>query len=420
MVYRRRSGEDLKARPAHIKLTGDRQPMESGRVLEQAYALRETLVELRRRIHRHPELGFRETETARLVADTLAPLGLKVETGIAKTGVVGHLGDEGPTIAVRADMDALPIQEENDVLYASEVPGVMHACGHDAHTAMLLGAAMLLSRRRPPGRVRFLFQPCEEGMGDEGKSGAMRMVDDGAMTGVDAVIALHVEPRTQTGQIKVEEGPMCAAADTFKATIVGNGCHGAFPHLGTDPVFVSAQVISAMQGIVARRLDPTTPAVVTVGAIHGGTASNIIPSEVRIAGTIRSLDEEVRRRTWAELRNTLALSRALGGDFQLEIKEGFPVMVNDPAMAGLIREVAVDLLGANNVLPGQPEMGAEDFSVLAAQAPGAMFFLGVRPEDSERDRQLHSADFDVDENALPIGAAILAEVARRYLDEASS
>jgi amidohydrolase len=395
--------------------------MGSGDTLRQAYALGETLVELRRRIHHHPELGFRETETARLVAETLAPLGLKVETGIAKTGVVGHLGDDGPTIAIRADMDALPIQEENDVPYSSEVPGVMHACGHDAHTAMLLGAAMLLSTsKRPPGRVRFLFQPCEEGMGDEGRSGAMRMVDEGVMQGVDAVIALHVEPRTQTGQIKVGEGPMCAAADSFKATIMGDGCHGAFPHLGTDPIFISAQVISALQGIVGRRLDPTTPAVVTVGAIHGGTASNIIPSEVRISGTIRSLDEDVRRRAWAELRNTVGLSRALGGDFQLEIEEGFPVMVNEAGMAGLIREVAVDLLGADNALPGEPEMGAEDFSVLMAQAPGAMFFLGVGPEDSERARQLHSADFDLDENALPIGAALLAEVALRYLDEASS
>jgi amidohydrolase len=285
---------------------------------------------------------------------------------------------------------------------------------------MLLGAATLLSKKRPPGRVRFLFQPCEEGVGDEGKSGAMRMVDDGVMTGVDAVIALHVEPRTQTGQIKVGEGPMCAAADAFKATIMGNGCHGAFPHLGTDPIFVSAQVISALQGIVARRLDPTTPAVVTVGAIHGGTAGNVIPSQVRIAGTIRSLDEDVRRRTWDELRNTIGLSRALGGDFQLEIEEGFPVMVNYPAMAGLIREVAADLLGADNVLPGEVEMGAEDFSILAAQAPGAMFFLGVRPEGSEEARQLHSADFDLDENALPIGSAILAEAAHRYLEEASS
>jgi amidohydrolase len=388
--------------------------------LHEANDLKPTLVELRRSIHRRPELGFRETETARLVAETLSSLGLRVETGIGKTGVVGHLGSEGPTIAIRADMDALPIREQNDVPYASQVTGVMHACGHDAHTAMVLGAAMLLSRTELPGRVRFLFQPCEEGTDDEGKSGAMRMVDDGAMNGVDAVIALHVEPRTETGKIKVGGGPMCAAADLFRVTIVGDGCHGAFPHLGTDPVFISAQVISALQGIVARRLDPTAPAVVTVGSIHGGTAANIVPGEVQLKGTIRSLDEEVRRRIWAELRSTFGLSRTLGGDFHLEIEEGFPVLVNDPSMAALIGEVAADLLGVDRVLPAQAEMGAEDFSILAAQAPGAMFFLGVRSPDTERALQLHSADFDLDENALPIGAAILAGAARRYLQEVSS
>jgi amidohydrolase len=388
--------------------------------LHEAEELKPTLVELRRRLHRRPELGFRETETARLVAETLSSLGLQVETGVGKTGVVGHLGNEGPTIAIRADMDALPIQEQNDVPYASQVPGVMHACGHDGHTAMALGAAMLLSRSELPGRVRFLFQPCEEGTDDQGKSGAMRMVDEGAMDAVDAVVALHVEPRTETGKIEVGDGPMCAAADTFRATVVGDGCHGAFPHLGTDPVFVSAQVISALQGIVARRVDPTAPAVVTVGSIHGGTASNIIPQEVQLKGTIRTLDEGVRRQMWAELRNTLGLSRTLGADFHLEIREGFPVLVNDPAMATLITVVATDLLGADSVLPAKPEMGAEDFSVLAAQAPGAMFFLGVKSPCSDRALQLHSSDFDLDENALPIGATILAEVAQRYLQGASS
>jgi amidohydrolase len=391
--------------------------MESGDLLQEARALKDTLVDLRRRIHRHPELGFQEMETARLVTDTLSTLGLEVETGIGITGVVGHLGEKGRTIAIRADMDALPIQEETGVPYASEVPGVMHACGHDTHTAMVLGAAMLLSRKPLEGRVRFLFQPCEEGTDQEGKSGAMRMVDDGAMSGVDAVIALHVEPRTPTGQIKVGAGPICAAADMFRATIVGDGCHGAYPHLGTDPIFISAQVISALQGIVARRVDPVASSVVTVGAIHGGTASNVIPSEVHIRGTIRSLDEEVRRQMWAELENTFALSRALGGDFRLEIEEGYPVTVNDARMAALVREAAGGLLSPESILLEKPEMGAEDFSILAAQAPGVMFSLGVKSPASDRVLPLHSPDFDVDEDALPIGTAILAEVARRYLGQ---
>jgi amidohydrolase len=391
--------------------------MRSKTILEDAHSLKDTLVDLRRRIHQRPELGFQEFETSRLVAETLGTLGIRVDRGIGKTGVVGHLGEDGPIVAIRADMDALPISESNDVPYASQVPGVMHACGHDAHTAILLGAAMLLSRAQLPGRVRFLFQPCEEGTDAQGKSGAMRMLDEGAMEGVEAVVALHVDPRLETGQVNAGEGPVCAAADAFKATIVGSGCHGAFPHLGVDPVFVSAQVVSAIQGIVARRVDPVESAVITVGAIHGGTAGNVIPPTVQLKGTIRSLSEEVRRELWQGLKKTFEVSRALGGDFQLEIEEGFPILVNEPAIAGLVCQVATDLLGPDRVFPAIPEMGAEDFSVLASRAPGAMFFLGVRSADSTRELQLHSPDFDVDERALPIGAALLAETARRYLTD---
>jgi len=385
--------------------------------LEEAWGLRDTLVDLRRRIHQRPELGFQEVETAKLVAETLGALGIRIETGVGKTGVVGQLGEGGPIVALRADMDALPISEVNEVPYASQVPGVMHACGHDAHTAILLGAAMLLSRAQLPGRVRFLFQPCEESTDSQGKSGAVRMLDEGAMEGVEAVVALHVDPRLETGQIKAGAGPVCAAADAFRATIVGSGCHGAFPHLGVDPVFVSAQVITAIQGIVARRVDPVESAVITVGAIHGGTAGNVIPPAVQLKGTIRSLGQEVRSELWQDLRRTFEVSRALGGDFQLEIEEGFPILVNEPSIDAIVCQVATDLLGPDSVLPVIPEMGAEDFSILASRAPGAMFFLGVRQADSARPLQLHSPDFDVDESALPIGAALLAETARRYLME---
>lgn len=389
-------------------------------MLEQAQALKDTLIDLRRSIHQHPELGFRETETARLVAQTLTSLGIKVDTEVGKTGVVGHLGEQGPTVAIRADMDALPIQEKNDSPYVSQVPGVMHACGHDAHTAMALGAAMLLSGAELRGQVRFLFQPSEEASDEEGKSGAVRMVDDGAMEDVDAILALHVEPRLETGQMKVAGGPICAASDSFKATIVGTGCHGAYPHLGIDPIFISAQVISGIQGIVSRHLDPTKPAVVTVGSIHGGSTSNVIPSEVHLRGTIRSLDEELRRKMWVELRAAFEVSRALGGDFKLEIDEGYPVLANDEEMAELIRQVATDLLGIDNVHIEEPEMGAEDFSILVSEAPGASFSLGVGYKESEKTLRLHSPDFDIDEKALPVGAAILAETARRYLVEAST
>lgn len=384
-------------------------------MLDQAQALTQPLVELRRTIHRHPELGFQEERTARLVGETLQSLGLRVRTGMAKTGVIGHLGNTGPMIAIRADMDALPIQEQNDVPYASRVPGVMHACGHDAHVAMALGAAMLLSEAELPGQVRFLFQPSEEKSDAEGKSGAVRLVEEGAMRDVDAVIALHVQPRVERGQVRVGSGPICAAADAFEATIMGEGCHGAFPHLGVDPIFISAQVISAIQGIVSRRLDPTRPAVVTIGSIHGGTAGNVIPPEVVLKGTIRSLDETVRRELSLELERALEVSRTLGGDFRLEIGGGYPALVNDEDIAQLIRGVAADLLGPDSVHTEVPEMGAEDFSVLVSQAPGALFSLGVKHRAWTHARQLHNPDFDIDEDALPIGAAILAETARRYL-----
>jgi amidohydrolase len=388
-------------------------------LLKEACALQDTMVALRRRIHQHPELGFEEVETSRLVAETLASMGVEVETGVAKTGVVAHLGEAGPIVALRADMDALPISEANLVPYASQVPGVMHACGHDAHTAMLLGAALLLSKSNVSGRVRFLFQPCEEGTDAEGKSGAMRMVDEGAMRGVEAVIALHVDSRVDTGQVKVAEGPICAAADSFAATVLGSGCHGAFPHLGVDPVFISAQVITAIQGIVSRRLDPTEAAVVTVGCIHGGTTSNVIPAEVRLEGTIRSLSEDVRRQLWDELRRCFELARTLGGDFRLDIQGGFPVLTNDGEVVNLIRGVAAECLGEENVLPEKAEMGAEDFALLAEQAPGAMFSLGVKRVGSEQELQLHSPQFDIDEAALPIGAAILAGTVLRFLAAAA-
>jgi amidohydrolase len=393
--------------------------LDSEAILQQAQSLKPRIVQLRRKIHRHPELGFREVETGGLVTDTLGELGIKVHAGIGKTGVVGYLGRRGPTIAIRADMDALAIQEENDVAYASEVPGVMHACGHDAHTAMLLGAAMLLSKVDLPGQVRLLFQPCEEGTDEEGKSGAMRMVDDGAMHGVDAVIGLHVDPRLTTGSIKVGDGAVCAAADSFRATIIGEGCHGAYPHLGVDPIYISAQVITALQSIVSRRVDPTSPSVITVGSIRGGTMANIIPAEVELRGTIRSLNEEVREQLWTELRAVLETTRLLGGDFSLEIQEGYPVLVNDTRVARLLRDVSTQFLGADKVHQELPEMGAEDFAILSSQAPGAMFSLGVMPAGRDAPLRLHSPNFDLDEEALPLGSAILAGAALRYFREST-
>lgn len=386
-------------------------------MLARAKALKGELIRLHRAIHRHPELGFEEVKTAALIAETLESLGIKVQTGVAKTGVIGYLGEGGPVVAIRADMDALPIQELNEVPYRSQVPGVMHACGHDAHVATALGAAMLLREIKLEGEVRFLFQPSEERVDEEGKSGAMRMVEEGVMEGVEAILALHVDSETESGVVKISPGPMSAGDDSFEATIMGRGCHGAYPHRGVDPIFIAGEVILAIQGIVSRRIDPVKQAVISIGTIHGGTAENIIPEEVELTGTIRSFEQEVREQLHTELEKAFQVANALSGDFRLTIEEGYPVMVNEEKMAELIRGVAIDLLGQEKVLPKEPTMGAEDFSYFLAQAPGAMFRLGIKKGEM---RPGHSPHFDLDEEALPIGAAILAESARRYLASASN
>jgi len=387
---------------------------------ERAHALREELIRLRRVIHRHPELGFQEVETARLAADTLRSLGIRVQTGVGTTGVVGDLergAGEGPCIAIRADMDALPVQELNRVPYCSQVAGVMHACGHDAHVAMALGTAMLLSEEHLPGRVRFLFQPSEERPDEEGVSGAARMIEAGALEGVDLAIALHVEPEAETGTIRIAAGPITATEDTFRATIHGQGCHGAYPHTGRDPIYLAGQVLGAIHGIVSRQVDPMRAAVISVGVIQGGTEVNVIPSEVRLAGTVRSFDPAVRDVLHAELRRAFDVARALGGDYELSFHMDAIATVNDEGVSALIASVARDLLGDERVLVEEPSMGAEDFGYMTAEVPAAMFSLGTRRGEP---RVIHGPYFDIDEAALPIGTAILAETARRYLQSAGA
>ncbi len=386
-------------------------------MLERARALQDQLTAWRHDFHAHPELGYQEHRTAKIVAEELRAMGIRVKTGVGKTGVVGYLGEGKPVIGIRADMDALPIQENNDVPYASQVPGVMHACGHDAHTAILLGAARLLTEMpdRPSGEVRFLFQPSEEDWDDEIKSGAMRMIEEGAMEGVEAVIALHVASHIPSGKVEIESGYTAAAVDTFKATITGTGAHGAYPHRGTDPIYMLAQVINAINGIRSRRIDPTKPAVISIGAVHGGEATNIIPAEVSLNGTIRSYDEKVRQKLWEELEAAFGVTRAFGGDYKLQIIKGYIALYDDPDIAKLIRQIAEEMLGKDSIHPPEPGMGSEDFSYMAREAPGAMFNLGVKIEGVERPH--HSPIFDVNDSALPVGAALLAETACRLLKE---
>lgn len=386
--------------------------------LEKAKAMEEQLVEWRRDIHMHPELGFEETRTARLVADSLREMGIEAEVGVGITGVVGHIGgDGGPRIGIRADMDALPIHEANDVPYASQTPGVMHACGHDAHTAILLGVAKMLNDMpdRPAGEIRLLFQPSEERWDKELKSGATRMIDDKALEDLDAVIALHVNSDKPSGQVEIGGGHIAAAVDTFDAVIKGVGCHGAMPHTGIDPIYIQAQIVNIIQGIRSRRHDPTAPSVITIGSIHGGSAHNVIPHEVVMKGTIRTYSEDIRAFIHEELEKAFSVAKAMGGDYELRIERGYPSLYNDPAVAQLIDGIAKETIGDDNVKVSIPMMGAEDFSYMTQKAPGAMFMLGAKLDEMHRPH--HSPVFDIDEKSMPVGAAVLAETAVRLLRE---
>jgi amidohydrolase len=382
-------------------------------MLEKARAIEEQLTAWRRDIHSHPELGFQETRTAALVAERLQELGYDVHTGIGRTGVTAERGAGHPIVAIRADMDALPIQEANDVPYASQIPGVMHACGHDCHTAIVLGVATLLSQETFPGTVRFLFQPAEEMEDQEGKSGAQRMIEDRALEGVDTVLALHVDSSKPVGEITIGAGSVTAGVDTFHATIIGQGGHGAYPHRVVDPIHIAGHVILALHGIVSRRIHPIDPAVISIGTIHGGEATNVIPQQVKMSGTIRYTEAEVQEQLHTEIEHALQIAQAMGGDYTLEIDIGYPPMFNAPEVVALLSQVAADMLGREHVRSDRREMGAEDFGYLSTLASGAMFKLGCRIEGDERNH--HHPRFDVDEGCLPIGAAILAEAVLRRL-----
>ncbi|MCO5180239.1 MAG: amidohydrolase [Candidatus Promineofilum sp.] len=388
-------------------------------MLAKAMALNDEIIRLRRLIHANPELSFQEYRTAALVADTLAEIGgYRVRTQVGKTGVVAELGDSGPIIAIRADMDALPIHEANDVPYASQNDGVMHACGHDAHTAILLGVAHLLrqsyAEERWQGRVRLLFQPAEESFDENNISGATAMLDDNALEGIDAVIALHVSSDSPSGHFMFQDGPSLAAVDSFDAWIYGDGAHGAYPHTGSDPIFMLAPILTAIYAIPSRRINPLYPSVVSLGQVSGGAATNVIPNKVLLRGTMRSMLPEVREQLWHDLENALRMTELMGGHYELDIIKGYPAMINDPEANSWMRQVAGDLIGSEAVVESQFGMGAEDFAYMTQKAKGAMFMLGAAmPEGPIRHH--HTPTFDIDERVLTPGAAVLAETARRFV-----
>jgi amidohydrolase len=380
---------------------------------DHAFTIKDQLISWRRDFHMHPELGFREFRTAEIVAKVLIEIGYRVRTGVGKTGVVGELGSGSPVLAIRADMDALPIDEANQVSYKSQNPGVMHACGHDAHTAILLGVATLLKDEKFPGTVRLLFQPSEEWGDEENLGGATRMIRDGAMDGVDAALALHVDTHILSGTIGISAGPSSGGSDSFRGRIMGKGAHGARPFESIDPFFLLFQVTNYINGIVSRRINPFDPAVISIGMIHGGQAKNVIPDYVDMGGTIRFTSPDVEKNIQVELEKAFNIARSLGGDYSLNIEIGDRPVINDPRMVELIRSAASDLLGSDHVLPSIPSLGAEDFSVLVKKAPGAMLRLGCQIVDSQR--QAHNPKFDIDESCLHIGAEVLAETALRFL-----
>ena len=383
-------------------------------MLKQAHAITEELIEWRRDFHMNPETGFDVHRTAGIVADELEKMGYRVRRGVGKTGVVADIGEGGKMVAIRADMDALPILEQNETEYISTVAGKMHACGHDSHTAMALGAAQLFANEKLNGRVRFLFQPSEETTDEEGLSGAQRMEREGAMDGVDYVIAQHVDPTKPVGTIAINEGPSGGGVDTWYATIRGKGGHGAYPHTTVDPFFLLAQVINALNGVVSRKLDPFEPAVVTIGAIHGGDAENDIPEHVTMKGTIRFTSLDIQKKIRHEVTRAFDIARVLGGDYELTFEFGGMPLINDKYVSDIIAQAGMDLLGKDNVHDLHKTLGAEDFPEFLKHAPGAMYTLGTRIEGREI-YELHHPKFDIDERALPIGTAILVETTKRFL-----
>ncbi len=367
------------------------------------------LISLRRDFHMHPELGFEEKRTSKIVREYLDELGIKTKI-MGKTGVVGYLENGGDkTIAIRADMDALPIQEENDVPYRSVYPGKMHACGHDAHTAMLLITAKILSQKNFEGNIRFVFQPAEEGL-----NGASKMIKDGAIDGVDSIFGLHVWANLPTGTIAITPGPVLANVDSFKIEIRGEGGHGASPHETKDPIVALSHLIAALQTIVSRNVDPMKKAVVTVGKISGGTAFNIIPEKVVMEGTVRTFDEEIHELVEKRIKEMAKnIAKGFGCKAKIDYKNLNFATVNDETLVKIGREVASEFL---QVIEEERDMGGEDFSEYAKIIPALFAFLGVRNEEKGIIHPHHNPRFDMDEDALIYGVAFEVNMALRLLN----
>lgn len=388
-----------------------------------AHKYEEKIRSLRRHIHQHPELSFNESATAKLVAESLRKLGYEVQIKAGGLGVIGDLGKNTSPfgrIGLRADMDALPITEESAKTYCSTNEGVMHACGHDVHTAATLGAAMILADLHKagelPGAVRFIFQPAEESTNDDGKSGASLMIEGGALDDLAGVIGLHVFPDLPVGTIGLRSGSFLAACDKFDITIKGKGCHGAFPQNGIDAIVLAAQAVQTIQTIISRRKSALSPCVLTLGGIRSTTyKSNIVSGEVELTGTVRYFEPAISTQIKEELTRALSVVETMGGTFSLDYITENPPLINNHDLTEVVRKAANDLVGGENIVdPGQ-QMGAEDFSFYCEAIPSCFVIVGC--EIAGDRRVLHTPQFDVDEASLPLSASLLAQSALAFFNQ---
>jgi amidohydrolase len=378
--------------------------------------LKDELIQLRRAFHQHPELSWKEFQTTRRISEILHSEGLSVRPGISRTGLIADLSPkrDGRTLAIRADLDGLPMYDAKDVPYASKVEGVMHACGHDVHCAIATGVAKVLKRldAELPGRVRFIFQPSEEAT----PSGAHELVKSGCMEGVDAILAYHVDPEIDVGKIGLREGVLTAYCNEFRLAVLGKSGHAARPQHGIDAIYLGHRVIGALYDLVPSRSRNMIPAVLSLGKVAGGTKANIIPERVEIAGTVRTIDEQSRGEVLDAMEKRVrAITESVGGSFELEFLDHVPSVVNEVELTGLVRSVASECHGNDNIVEIQEvSLGGEDFSWFLTKAPGALIRLGAR-RPAEEIRYLHTHDFDIDERAIPHGVALMATAAVKYL-----
>lgn len=388
--------------------------------VEEIRRFEQEIIDFRRDFHMHPELGFEEVRTSEIVANALQGWGLEVTRGIGKTGVIGILkGKEGGrTVALRADMDALPMQEENqNIPYKSKIDGKMHACGHDAHTAMLLGAAKVLSENREKvnGTIKFIFQPAEEGPAPGGGS---YIVGSGALDDVDAAFAIHVGP-SPCGELGIHAREASAATDFFEIKVIGTGGHGSAPHMSVDPIVIAAQIVGNLQNIITRETDATESAVLSICSINGGEAFNVIPEVVTMTGTVRTLNEEVREKVFDRMASYVkGITMTYNADYEFNRGKGYPSLTNNEDIVQLVHEVGSEMLGKDKVtIFKKALMGGEDFAYYTQKVPGVIAWLGNMNSDKDIVGIPHNPKFDIDEDCLALGTCLHANFALKVLNQ---